>query len=170
MVTRCVAETNSPFRIAEQSILNLAFKDHTLILPVKYNFSTVLHGISYKTICKWYQRKRVFEKEEYEDAVNHPIIVHFIGDYFNRPWYENNICRYKDVYMQYYSRSPWGNKPLDQEPNDISVFFKIYYKILIWLRKNGHDEAYFKLRYRWIQWLRERIPEMDKKIRRKARV
>lgn len=168
MIRRCVAEAKEPFRIAEQSILNLVFKDHTMILPVKYNFSTALHGISYETICKWYQRKIVFEKNEYEEAVAHPIIVHFIGDYFNRPWYEDNICRYKDEYLKYYKASPWGNEPLDKKPGNISTFFKGYYKILIWLRKNGHDTAYFKLRYRWIQWLREHIPNMDKKIKRKV--
>jgi len=168
MIRRCVAEAKEPFRIAEQSILNLAFKYHTLILPVKYNFSTALHGIPYGNICKWYQRKKVFGKEEYEEAAKSPIIVHFIGDYFNRPWYEDNICRYKNEYMKYYKDSPWGNEPLDEKPDNISTLFRIYYKILIWLRKNGHDMAYFKLRYVFIQWLREHIPEMDKKIKRKA--
>lgn len=167
MIRKCIYEANKPFRVAEQSILNLAFKDHTLILPVKYNFSTALHGISYETICRWYRRKRVFEKTEYEEAVAHPIIVHFIGDYFNRPWYENNICRYREEYLEYYEASPWGNEPLDKEPENVSTFFKGYYRILIWLRKNGHDTAYFKLRYRWIQWLREHIPDMDKKIKRR---
>lgn len=168
MIRKCVVAAKEPFRIAEQSILNLAFKNHTLILPVKYNFSTALHGISYETICKWYQRKKVFEKDEYEEAVKSPIIIHFIGDYFNRPWYENNICRYKDEYLKYYKASPWGNESLDKKPENISTFFKAYYKVLIWLRKNGHDTAYFKLRYRWIQWFREHIPDMDKKIKRKV--
>lgn len=168
MIRKCVANAQQPFRIAEQSILNLVFKDHTMTLPVKYNFSTVLHGIPHETICKWYQRKMVFEKDEYEEAIAHPIIVHFIGDYFNRPWYENNICRYKNEYMKYYKNSPWGKEPLEKKPDNISVFFKFYYKILIYLRMNGHDTAYFKLRYRWIQWLREHIPDMDKKIKRKV--
>jgi len=167
MIRNCVAAAKKPFHIAEQSILNLVFKDHTMILPVKYNFSTALHGISYETICKWYQRKKIFGKDKYEEAVKAPIIVHFIGDYFNRPWYENNICRYKDEYLKYYKSSPWGSEPLDKKPNNISITFKIYYGVLIWLRKNRHDTAYFKLRYRWVQWLREHIPDMDKKIKRK---
>lgn len=169
MIRRCVAEAKAPFRIAEQSILNLAFKEHTQIIPVKYNFYTVLHGVPYKSVCKWYRRKRVFEEKEYEEAMANPVIIHFIGDYFHRPWYENNICRYKSEYMRYYIASPWGNEPLDPEPDNISAVFRAYYRILIWLRKNRHDTVYFKLRYRWVQWLREHIPDMDKKIRRKAK-
>ena len=168
MIRRCVAAADEPFRIAEQSILNLAFKDYTKILPVKYNYSTVLHGIPYECICKWYQRKKVFPEEEYTEAAAHPIIVHFIGDYFNRPWYEDNICRYKDKYMRLYKESPWGKESLQPKPDNISVFFRVYYRILIYLRKNHHDTAYFKLRYRWIQWLREHIPDMDKKIKRRG--
>lgn len=167
-IRQCVNASKKPFRVAEQSILNLAFKDYTMILPVKYNFSTALHGIPYETICKWYQRKKVFDKEEYEEAVKSPVIVHFIGDYFNRPWYNNNICRYKDEYLKYYKASPWGSEPLDKTPENISILFKVYYRVLIWLRKNGYDTAYFKFRYRWIQWLREHIPNMDKKIKRKV--
>lgn len=167
MIRKCVANAKKPFRIAEQSILNLAFKDYTMILPVKYNFSTVLHGIPYVKICKWYQRKKVFTREEYAEAEASPCIVHFIGDYFNRPWYKDNICRYKDEYMAFYKASPWGKEPLDPRPDNISTFFKAYYRILIYLRKNHHDTAYFLLRYRWVQWLREHIPDLDDKIKRK---
>ncbi len=163
----CIASAKTPFRIAEQSILNLVFKDQTVILPVKYNFMTALHGVPYETICKWYQRKRVFEKAEYEEAVKSPVVVHFIGDYFNRPWYENNICRYRDQYMTYYKASPWGEEPLSPKPDNITAAFRMYYSILIFLRKNGHDNLYFKIRYIWIQWLRERIPDLDRKIKRK---
>lgn len=167
MIKKCIAEAKEPFRIAEQSILNLAFRNHTKIIPVKYNFYTVLHGIPYEKICKWYRRKKVFGQEEFEDAVRNPIIVHFIGDYFNRPWYENNICRYKEEYLDYYKASPWGHEPLDKQPTDFSIIFKFYYKVLIYLRKRGYDTAYFVLRYRFVQWLREHIPNMDKKIKRR---
>jgi len=167
-IKKCVSEAREPFRIAEQSILNLVFKDHTMILPLKYNFSTAVHGIPYEMICKWYQRKKVFEKTEYAEATADPVIVHFIGDYFNRPWYEDNICRYKEEYLKYYNKSPWGNEPLDKKPDNISAFFKMYYRVLIYLRKNNHDTMYFKLRYVVIQWLRERIPNLDKIIKRKV--
>ncbi len=163
----CITAAKGPFRIAEQSILNLVFKDQTIILPVKYNFMTALHGLPYETICKWYQRKRVFAKEEYEEAVRSPVVVHFIGDYFNRPWYENNICRYRDQYMVYYKGSPWGSEPLDPKPDNFSGVFKFYYSVLIFLRKHHYDTLYFKIRYIWIQKLRERIPDMDRKIKRK---
>lgn len=70
--------------------------------------------------------------------------------------------------MKYYLGSPWGNEPLDKEPDDYSAFFKIYYKVLIYLRKNGYDTLYFKLRYVLVQWIRQHIPNMDKRIKRKV--
>lgn len=166
-IKECVVNAKNPFKIAEQSIMNLTFKDHTMIIPVKYNYYTILHGISYKNLCKWYQRRRVFSENELQQAENNPIIIHFVGDYFNRPWYNNNICRFKDTYMEYYLKSPWGNEPLDSSPEDFSVIFKVYYSILIFLRKNYFDTTYFKLRYIVVQWFRERIPGIDK-IRRKV--
>lgn len=96
-----------------------------------------------------------------QDAAKNPIIIHFVGDYFDRPWYKNNICRYKETYEKYYKLSPRGNEALDDIPNNFSFLFKIYYAVLIFLRKNQYDEMYFKLRYIWIQWIRERIPSID---------
>lgn len=165
-IRQCIANAEAPFRVAEQSILNLAFKDYTLKLPLKYNYSTYLHGIPYEKMSKWYQRRRVFSEDEYCEAEKAPIIIHFIGDYFNRPWYENNICRYKEVYMNYYGESPWSECDLDKKPENISRVFRMYYCLLIFLRKNKFDTAYFKARYVYVQWLREHVTDLDGRVKR----
>lgn len=167
LIKNVVDNSKNRFKIAEQSILNLAFKDYTITLQVKYNYYTILHGISYETLCKWYQRKKVFEESEILESKCRPIILHFVGDYFNRPWYKYNICRYKDLYMKYYHESPWGIENLDAIPSNFSLKFRVYYSFLIFLRKNHFDMAYFKFRYVFIQWLREKIPSVDKLQRRK---
>ena len=162
MIKQCVLSYKKRFHIAEQSIMNLTFKNYTEIIPYRYNFYTMLHGVSYEVLLKRYPRRNIFEKLELQDAAENPIIIHFVGDYFNRPWYKDNICRYKDTYEKYYKSSPWGDEALDEVPNNFSFLFRIYYTVLIYLRKKGYDEIYFKLRYIWIQWIRERIPSIDK--------
>lgn len=167
MIKKCVINAKNPFKIAEQSIMNLTFRDYTMTIPAKYNYYTILHGVSYKNLCKWYQRRRVFSEKELQEAENNPIIIHFVGDYFNRPWFNENICRFKECYMHYYLKSPWGTEPLDSVPKDFALPFKFYYSILIFLRKNYFDTTYFKLRYIVVQWIRERLPNIDQ-IRRKV--
>lgn len=161
MIKNCVLSHNKQFRIAEQSIMNLTFRKHSMVLPVSYNYYTVLHGAEYEEILHRYPRRKLFTEEELTDAERSPIIIHFVGDYFNRPWYKNNICRYNDVYQGFYNASPWKDEELENEPTDVSFLFRVYYVILRYLRKNKHDELYFLIRYIWIQWLRERIPKLD---------
>lgn len=167
MIKQCVISYGKKFHIAEQSILNLTFKDYTEVLPCNYNYYTMLHGVSYETLMKRYPRRKLFSKKEVQEAAENPIIIHFVGDYFNRPWYKNNICKYNDTYEKYYKLSPWCDEELDDIPDGISIIFKIYYSILIYLKKNQYDEMYFKLRYIWIQWIRERIPSIDRIKRKK---
>lgn len=167
LIKQLVKNTKKGFKIAEQSILNLTFRDYTITLPVKYNYYTILHGVSYKTLNKWYQRRKIFEEQEVIEGAQNPVIVHFVGDYFNRPWYVDNVCRYKDLYMKYYLQSPWAEESLEKTPTNFSCIFNIYYSFLIFLRKNHFDTAYFKFRYVFIQWLRERQPSIDQIQRRK---
>lgn len=168
LIQETVKNYKANFRVAEQSILNLAFRNKTMIIPLKYNFSTYVHGITYGTLTKRYKRRSVFSEEEFAEANVNPIILHFIGDYFNRPWFENNICKYRDTYLMYYQKSPWSMEKLDIPSQDISTTFKVYYKVLIFLRKHNFDNAYFRLRYILIQWLREHISNFDSKVKRKV--
>lgn len=161
MIKNCVLSHNKQFRIAEQSIMNFTFRKHSMVLPVQYNYYTVLHGAKYKEILHRYPRRKLFKEEELIAAESNPTIIHFVGDYFNRPWYKNNICRFKETYQKYYEASPWKDEELENEPTNVSFLFRIYYEVLKYLRKNKHDELYFLIRYIWIQWLRERIPRID---------
>ena len=166
LIRECVSQALYDFRIAEQSIMNLAFKDYTKLMPVKFNFYTMLHGISFKTMRRWYPKRELFSLNEFEEAVLSPIIIHFVGDYFNRPWYKGNICRYNSLYQKYFMSSPWKEDGLDDIPNDFSLIFKVYYNVLIFLRKYRFDNCYFLLRYIIIQFIREKFPFVEK-IRRK---
>lgn len=167
LIKQVVKNTKNGFKIAEQSILNLTFRDYTITLPAKYNYYTILHGVSYKTLSNWYQRRKIFEEKEIVEAANNPLIIHFVGDYFNRPWYVDNVCRYKDLYLEHYLQSPWGEESLDDIPTNFSIKFKIYYFFLIFLRRNYFDTLYFKFRYVFIQWLREKCPSIEQIQRRK---
>lgn len=167
MIKECICQYGKPFRIAEQSILNFTFKAHTKTLPIKFNFMTAVHDLPYQKMRKRYARRDAFPEQEYIEAQKKPAIIHFIGDYFNRPWYEDNICRYNEVYQTYYSTSPWKDEPLDPKPQDFSFLFRLYYKLLIFCRKRRFDTVYFVFRYIIIQFLRERFSEIDNIKRKK---
>lgn len=52
MIKQCVLGYNKRFHIAEQSIMDLTFKDYMEIIPYRYNYYTMLHGASYETLLK----------------------------------------------------------------------------------------------------------------------
>lgn len=157
LISKCVLENPNGFKIAEQSLLNYALKDYTNFLNLKYNFYTMLHGISYKTMRKWYPKCNFFLQDEFYEASSSPVIVHFVGDYFCRPWYKNNICRFSNLYIKYYIKSPWQNEVLLSKPKDINLFFKLYYAILKFMRMHYFDNEYFLFRYILVQWLKDKF-------------
>ena len=52
-------------------------------------------------------------KEEIDEAIQHPVIVHYTGgDHQARPWHEGCWSYRKDEYLRYKALSPWKDTPL----------------------------------------------------------
>ena len=161
MIATCVKSYGRQFKVAEQSILNYTFNKYIGLLPPKYNYYTVLHGINYNTISKRYKKRRIFTKEQIDDAKQSPVIIHFVGDHWIRPWYQDNDCYYRILYYNYYKKSPWGDKKLDEAPS-YSTLFKLYFRFLRIIKKIGNGGMYFRFRYVFMEWMHEHFPKIEK--------
>lgn len=117
---------NKKFYIADQSILNYTINNRIIRISLKYNYYTAIHGIKYKTLIKDFSKKVVFSEAEFQEAQSHPIIIHFVGHPFERPWYARSSSLYKPVYNEYRSRSLWANEPLLVIPPPKNFIFGIY--------------------------------------------
>lgn len=156
LIKKGIKEYGKPFRIVDESILNYSFRDYCMKIPLKYNLTTYAHCADYKDILRRYKKTIMFSENEYKEAILNPIIIHYMGDYYLRPWFKKNVSKYCKEYFTYYYISPWKDTPLEDIPSNISLPFKCYYAFLIFLKKHNMNELYFRFRYIFIQWAKTR--------------
>ena len=98
-------DVSHQLKIADQSIFNKYLSDYISELHIKYNWYTYFH---YKFSFEDYLRKnnstQFLSHSVFEEARMEPVIIHFIGTWFERPWYKRNSCAYNDVYRSYWSK------------------------------------------------------------------
>jgi lipopolysaccharide biosynthesis glycosyltransferase len=142
-----IKDYGKEFKVVDQSIMNYAINDKIARLHLKYNYYTAVHGISFKTLCRHFSQKKVISKEEFYEARNNTVIIHFVGFPFERPWYKNGVTPYNAIYSQYLKKTPWASEPLESLPKSNSFIFGLYDFGSMFLRKLGCYNAYHWYRY-----------------------
>lgn len=157
LIEEGIKSRKTGFKIFDQSILNYVLGDRIAQLPCKYNFYTALHSINYKRLLKSFPKKNIISESEFYDATSNPHIIHFVGSYFERPWYENGYSPFKKIYLEYVNRLNW-------EPSIISVgkghgnwVIKSYDTTCLLLRKVGLYSFYHWYRYVFGQYIKRII-------------
>ncbi|MBU1145214.1 MAG: glycosyltransferase family 8 protein [Firmicutes bacterium] len=143
-----VSKYNKDFLIADQSILNYTINQDIYRLHLKYNYYSSVHAVNYSTIRKNFCKKEIFSLHEFEDARKNPIILHFIGHPFERPWYRGNASYYNNIYQKYRLETPWANDKLRKIPRAKNILFALYDKTTyILLKLHMYKTAHW---YRYI--------------------
>lgn len=94
---------------ADQDVLNGIFKGKFGILNPRYDVMTLLFAHTYKELQHLRKPANYYFEEEYENAVEHPAIVHFTTCMLNiRPWFEGSEHPYAEDFEKYWNMSPWG--------------------------------------------------------------
>ena len=88
----------------DQDILNYLCRESKVEIPLKYNVqSDYLFKPKYLFFDVWRHH------DEWIEAINDPVILHFSGD---RPWEEGCKHPYKDEFFKYRNETIWKNEPL----------------------------------------------------------
>ena len=94
---------------ADQDILNGIFKEQIGYLPPKYNVMTIDIAHSYREIQLLRRPTGFYSKEEMEEAIKNPRIIHFTTNMLViRPWFINSDHPLKEEFDKYYEMSPWN--------------------------------------------------------------
>lgn len=102
---------NPPF--VDQGTINCICKDHKKVLPPEYNLINPMFMFPVEKIKKLFKMKEYYSQQEIENAKKHPVVIHFTGELYNRPWFANCDHPLKNVYLDYLAKSPWkDNKPM----------------------------------------------------------
>lgn len=122
----------------DQNIINAVCYRDMLIIHPKYNLLWSMMCCKPKDICRLNKIQYYYNDKEIENAINHPVIIHFSNSIYGRPWRKGCHHKYKKRYLYYKQISPWRNEPL--LTNQISLFRKIRNMIY---RCSGSKTYYF---------------------------
>lgn len=90
----------------DQDVLNVELKEDIFTLPIKYNLQPVHLVYPYKTYIKVFKEK-YYSKEEVEDAVQNPYIIHYLRYIGESPWHAKNVHPGKIFFDKYIMMTPW---------------------------------------------------------------
>lgn len=117
---------------ADQDILNGMFKGLIGELKPKFDVMTIDAVHTYDEIQQLRRPTNFYKKEELEDAVKNPTIIHYTTNMVVvRPWFSNTDHPYADEFRKYMAMSVWKDKKLGlmvfttKEAKVINVIMKL---------------------------------------------
>jgi lipopolysaccharide biosynthesis glycosyltransferase len=106
------------YLIADQSIINKHLSDRISRVSLKFNFYTFMHALPSKSVLDKLFKKQIFDYIEVKAASTSPAIVHFVGNWIERPWYRRGKSVYKEVYLLYRGMTPYKSQNLWEKPKE----------------------------------------------------
>lgn len=97
---------------ADQDAINGALKDKIYHLLPKYNFCNIYYQYPYRFLRKLIAPMSYFSKEEFDECVKHPVIIHYLGE--ERPWRRGNTHKYRDEFWKYLGMTDWKDMPQEE--------------------------------------------------------
>lgn len=62
-----------------------------------------------------------YKEEELRESCEHPVVIHYLTAFYNRPWFKNCSHPYKDEYYKYKALSPWKDEPLKENKLPLKI-------------------------------------------------
>jgi lipopolysaccharide biosynthesis glycosyltransferase len=136
--------------IADQSIINKYLNEYIEELEINFNFYTYFqYNFDYDYYQSMNNQTKFLSYEEFSSAVNSPTILHFIGVWYERPWFKKNICPYKEIYISYWEKCFHLSKLFDTPKRNIRNI--LYDSISRATFTIFGLKGYFLFRYKFIQ-------------------
>ena len=115
----------------DQGVLNGVFQplNKVKLLPISYNAQTACYDLGYKGLQACRKPVWAYTKEEFEQGIKDPVIVHFTTCFMSgtRPWFKEDNHPYRDEFLKYRSLTAWGKEPLwdDKTPKKKKMMTKV---------------------------------------------
>lgn len=147
-----IETARSKYVLAEQDIFNIVLKQDILTLPCKFNVITPMIMHDYQQIKFVYglNEKNFYTQKEFELAKETPVIIHFAGDGYGRPWFKDSNHPYKYLFEKIITET----NLFDYE--DWNKKIPLQYRIQRWAKKNLPPNV-FKYISLLINWTIENV-------------
>lgn len=96
----------------DQGTINHVCAVYIEILPANYNVMAPMFNFTSKQIRSLFKMKQYYSQSELDNAIQHPIVIHYTDEFFNRPWFSNCTHPLKHLYLEFKEKSPWKDSPL----------------------------------------------------------
>jgi len=125
------------YPIADQDLLNVVFPNEIATIPQRYNLHTAaLIFKDYNFFLAAYGLKSYYSEQEFYESAKNPVILHYLGPFHTKPWFEDGTIPAKDwpakdLWRQYLALSPWSDfVPLKHNIPFLSKAQHVLFKIL----------------------------------------
>jgi lipopolysaccharide biosynthesis glycosyltransferase len=147
-------EVDYKLKIADQSIINKYLSEFIGELPVMYNFYTYFHyDMTYQKYESLNNETIFCDIDEFKSAKRNPVIIHFIGTWYERPWFKSNLSNKKSLYLKYWNQLYGHIDLLDTPQRSLKSRFYDYLSMSIY--SYCGFKVYFWFRYNLVQKIKE---------------
>lgn len=124
-----IEQHNGVIQQGDQGVLNSVLSKETYCFSPIYNSITVFYDFSYDEILIYRKPDNFFSRQEIQEAIEHPVIIHFTTSFLSeRPWVKGCTHRYVNKWLEYKSLSPWTDTLL-WEPKKAKGISGLYIRL-----------------------------------------
>jgi lipopolysaccharide biosynthesis glycosyltransferase len=125
---KCIQDFEGSPPVLSEGVINKVCRGKIKRIHPKYNFMSGFIGYKHDKNVNF---DTYYPKYTLEEALNKPVIIHFLSAFFNRPWDVNCTHPLKNKYLYFKNISEWKNVPLTNKKLDKRIkLIGILYKYL----------------------------------------
>lgn len=118
-------KNNGTIYMFDQGLVNIGCLGRKCLLSPKYDMMTNYLTYSYRYLKRY--NNPFYDKDIVDDAVQNPVLIHFTGRLYGRPWEEDCIHPYKELYLRHKAATAYCGNPI--QPCSVKGVDKIGVKI-----------------------------------------
>ena len=147
-IIKTIKEKNGNVFFFEQTLMNYSCRGRILKLHPKYNSYTLFYAFEYKNLLTWRHPTVFYSKEEVENAIKNPRIIHFTRNFYmkSHPWKERAEHPITEVYRKYMSMTPWKELWKDNRTPKQERRYRLWHRIPQRTLCKGANILYNKVR------------------------
>ena len=110
---KVIVDKKGKIQQGDQGALNAVLSKDVYCFKPKFNSITIFYDFTYSDMLIYRKPTYFYTKEEIEEAVESPSIIHFTTSFLSkRPWVAG--CQHKHIneWLKYKAMSPWKNEKL----------------------------------------------------------
>lgn len=139
-ITNLIEGGKSKFFYEVQDEMNVLFENEILVLPPRFNATTSVFLFNYKNMIRYRQPSTCCTKNEFEEARNNPLVVHFTKNQIiqSRPWVVDCKHEYNEYYLNLKKETALKDEPLWYENRKLAnklaycLYKSVFKSVMAW--------------------------------------